>query len=91
MGCRAPVFSRGVAVEAMTWRMRSLLTAAARASLRTAAAVAGQALSSFVPHCPSRTGFDSPIGHETGRGVARVGASVSGSWSWRSCDLPSFR
>lgn len=36
--CRAPVFSRGVAVDAMTSRTRSLRMAAARAILRTAAA-----------------------------------------------------
>jgi hypothetical protein len=38
MGCRAPVFSRGVAVEPMAWHTRSLRTAAARVIRRTAAA-----------------------------------------------------
>ena len=37
-GCRAPVLSRGVAVEPMNSLMRSLRTAAARAIRRTAAA-----------------------------------------------------
>ena len=36
--CRAPAFSRGVAVEPMAWRTRSLRTAAARAIRRMAAA-----------------------------------------------------
>ena len=81
--CRAPVFSRGVAVAAMASRRRALRTAAARATRRTAAA------RSWPPVIaqPTRTAFLIMARACGRRSASYVASRSSAAWPVSTCAI----